>query len=213
MRGRAKGHSSVPTFLAISDRRLCGGVGGLRDWARSLPDGTALQLREKDLERSVLTETACTLRDAFSGPLIVNGDLDVARACGADGVHLPGSMAWAEVAPRARASGLLLGVSTHSRKELEEAASIGADYALFGPVYPSPAKRRFGPPQGLERLAEALEVGLPVLAVGGVDATTAPLLARAGAHGLAAIRAFADPRRAADLVAAWFEAAATIPRP
>lgn len=198
--------------MAISARRLCGGVGGLECWARSLPSGTAIQLREKDLERDELIRLGRTLRSAFDGVLIVNGDLAVALACDADGVHLPSDAPWREVGACVRQHGLLLGVSTHSLEELETAAEAGAHYALFGPVFDSPEKRRFGPAQGLERLRQAVSVGLPVLAVGGVDTGNAASIAHAGAYGVAAIRAFVDVRTAADLQAAWVGAAGTMPR-
>ncbi len=133
-------------------------------------------------------------------------------ACDADGVHLPSDAPWREVGARVRQRGLLLGVSTHSMEELEAASEAGAHYALFGPVFDSPEKRRFGPAQGLQRLRQAVSVGLPVLAVGGVDAGNAPSIARAGAHGVAAIRAFVDPRTAVDLEAAWVGTAGTMLR-
>lgn len=200
----------VPTLLAISDRRLCGGRAGLARWARSLPAGAAVQLREKDLHSALLTEIGLALREAVSGLLIVNGSLDVAAACRADGVHLRSDQPWAEAAPAIRERGLLLGVSTHSQRELEAAADAGADYALFGPVFSSPEKLRFGAPQGVERLKRAAQGPLPILAVGGVDPSNAPDLARAGAHGVAAIRAFAQPDTAAALARAW---AGTLPPP
>lgn len=200
----------IPALLAISARRLCGG--GLEDWARSLPAGTAIQLREKDLERPELIRLGRRLRMAFDGVLVVNGDLEVALACDADGVHLPSDASWRELAPRVRQRGLLLGVSTHSLGELEAASVAGAHYALFGPVFDSPEKRRFGPAQGLERLRRAVNVGPPVLAVGGVDAGNAASIARAGAHGVAAIRAFVDPRTAEALGASWTGAAGTMRR-
>lgn len=201
----------IPALLAISARRLCGGAGGLAAWARSLPAGAAIQLREKDLGRADLIHLGRTLRSAFGGVLIVNGDLEAALACDADGVHLPSDAPWREVGARVRQRGLLLGVSTHSLAELEAASEAGFHYALFGPVFDSPEKRRFGPAQGLQRLRQAVKVGLPVLAVGGVDAANAPAIARAGAHGVAAIRAFVDVRTAVDLETAWSEAAGTIP--
>ncbi len=206
-----RGQRGIPALLAISARQLCGGADGLGGWARSLPAGTAIQLREKDLGRADLIHLGRTLRSAFEGVLIVNGDLEAALACDADGVHLPSDAPWRDVGARVRQRGLLLGVSTHSLEELAAALEAGAHYALFGPVFDSPEKRRFGPAQGLERLRQAVCVGLPVLAVGGVDAGNAPAVARAGAHGAAAIRAFADPRTAVDLETAWIGAAGTMP--
>lgn len=201
----------VPSLLAISNRELRGGARGLGTWARSLPAGTAVQLREKDLERADLIRLGLTLRRVFDGVLIVNGDLEAALACEADGVHLPSDAAWREVGARVRQRGLLLGVSTHSPAELEAASEAGVHYVLFGPVFETPEKRRFGPAQGLQRLRRAVSVGLPVLAVGGVDAGNAASIAHTGAHGVAAIRAFADPRAAVDLEAAWVGATGTMP--
>ena len=183
----------------------------MKGWARSLSSRTAIQLREKDLGRDELIRLGRTLRSAFDGALIVNGDLEVALACEADGVHLPSDAPWGEVGPRVRRRGLLLGVSTHSPRELEAASEAGAHYALFGPVFDSPEKRRFGPAQGLERLRRAVSAGPPVLAVGGIHAGNAAAVARAGAHGVAAIRAFVDVRSAVDLETAWIEAAGTMP--
>ena len=203
----------VPTLLAISDRRLCGGASGLERWARSLPDGAAVQLREKDLDPAARTEIGYTLREAVSGLLIINGSLDVAVDCRADGVHLRSDQPWAEIAPSIQARGLLLGVSTHSRRELEAAAVAGADYALFGPVFASPEKLRFGAPQGVERLKRAAQGRVPILAVGGVDPSNAPDLVRVGAHGVAAIRAFSEPDTAAALARAWALATGTLPPP
>ena len=203
----------VPTLLAISDRRLCGGTSGLERWARSLPDGTAVQLREKDLDSTVRTEIGRTLREAVTGLLIVNGSLDVAVDCRADGVHLRSDQLWAEAAPSIQAHGMLLGVSTHSRRELEAAAVAGADYALFGPVFASPEKLQFGAPQGVKRLKRAAQGPVPILAVGGVDPSNAPDLVRAGVHGVAAIRAFSEPDTAAALARAWALATGTLPPP
>ena len=208
-----KRRPEVPALLAISDRRLCGGASGLKRWALSLPAGAAIQLREKDLDAAALTEIGRTLRGVAAGLLIVNGSLEAAVSCGADGVHLRSDQPWAEAAPAIRERRLLLGVSTHSQREIEAAVDAGVDYALFGPVFASPEKLRFGAPQGLERLRRASQGPLPILAVGGVDSETAALLARAGAHGVAAIRAFAEPGEAAALASAWTRATGTIPRP
>lgn len=200
----------IPSLMAISDRRLCGGAAGLRHWALSLPAGAAIQVREKDLDSEGLTKIGRMLRKVATGILIVNGSVEVAVACGADGVHLRSDQPWAEVAPFVRSKGLLLGASTHSQREIGAAIDAGVDYALFGPVFASPEKVRFGAPQGLERLQRAAQGGLPILAVGGVDARNAAPLAQAGAHGVAAIRAFAEPGAAVALATAWVRATGTI---
>lgn len=203
----------IPSLMAISDRRLHGGASGLTRWAVSLPAGAAIQIREKDLHCEGLAEIGRMLRRVVAGILIVNGSVEAAVACGADGVHLRSDQPWSATAPIVRSKGLLLGVSTHSRREVAAAVDAGVDYALFGPVFTSPAKVRFGAPQGLQRLQRAVQTGLPILAVGGVDASNAALLAQAGARGAAAIRAFSEPGAARALASAWACAAGTLPAP
>jgi thiamine-phosphate pyrophosphorylase len=73
------------------------------------------------------------------------------------------------------------------------AASGGADYLFFGPVFDTPWKAAFGAPQGLERLAEVCRaVSIPVLAIGGITLANASACLAAGASGIAAIRLFQD---------------------
>lgn len=161
----------------------------------------AVQLREKDLDGRELCARAERLvaRCRASGvALLVNGRVDVALAAMADGVQLP-----ADGLPVAAARGLLgpaarIGCSVHALSELAERA--GADFLLFGPVFDTPAKRAFGPPQGLERLAEVVRAAtLPVVAVGGIGPERVPDVLRAGAAGVAVIGAILD---AADPAAA-----------
>jgi len=99
--------------------------------------------------------------------------------------------------------GSLIGVSVHGVDELPRAA--GADFVLFGPVFDTPSKRAFGPPQGLERLAAcAAASSLPVCAVGGITVERVPNVLSAGAAGVAVIGAIlgAGERGAARATAA-----------
>jgi thiamine-phosphate pyrophosphorylase len=203
----------VPRLLAISDRGAHPG-GGLEDWLRQIaesPFAVAVQLREKDLDDRALFALARTARALLPPPrlLLVNGRADVALAAGADGVHLPA--AGLPLAPLRRLAAergrlLLLGRSTHTLAEVEAARDEGADYATFGPVWATPGK---GPPSGVDGLRRAAALGLPVLALGGVDAGRLAAAAAAGARGAAAIRAFADAaatRAMADAAARAFGA-------
>ena len=205
----------LPRLLAVSDRlRLPGG--DLEVWLEGLPAGgvLAVQLREKDLDDRALFELVARARRLLppATPLVVNGRLDLALAAGAQGVHLPSD--GAPVAPLRRHFGdrVLIGRSTHRAEEVAEAAAQGADYAVFGPVYPTPGKERWGPPKGLEGLARASRYGIPVYALGGIGPENLAEVAAAGAHGAAGIRAFQDVGRLADLVKAvsraWPEKAA-----
>jgi thiamine-phosphate diphosphorylase len=126
---------------------------------------------------------------------VVNDDVDAALALAADGVHLGRSDAGAE---RARAAGLLLG---RSAATLDEAVAAEADYLGVGPVWDTPSKPDADPAIGLEGLhAICAAVAVPVVAIGGVDASNAAACIEAGAAGVAVIRAATDPalRRAVD---------------
>lgn len=159
-----------------------------------------IQIREKDLSARELallvTETA--RRVPGSCKIIVNDRLDVAFAAGAGGVHLGERSVLVEQAKRFLADknpgrDFLVGVSTHSLAAAQSAQAGGVDYVMFGPVYETPSKAAFGPPQGLSRLAEVCRsVSVPVIAIGGVTLDNAPECLRAGAAGIAAIRLFQD---------------------
>lgn len=162
-----------------------------------------IQLREKDLQARPLLDLAvggiAAAREAGAARLLVNDRLDVAWAAGAAGVHLgEASLPAGEVVAASRRRGprgFLVGVSCHSRGAVEAAERAGADYVFFGPVFATPAKLAFGPPQGLARLtAAAAAVKIPVLAIGGVTAENALACLDAGAAGIAGIRLFQQAR-------------------
>ncbi|MFL6211205.1 MAG: thiamine phosphate synthase [Pyrinomonadaceae bacterium] len=173
-----------------------------------------VQLREKLLRPRVLYELAARAADITRGSatrLIVNDRADIARAAGADGVQLTTRSLPASVVRRTFDPEFLIGVSTHSLAEAQAARDEGANFALLGPVFDTPSKRAYGPPVGLDALRAAARAlaPVPLVAIGGIThANMADTLA-AGAHGIAAIRLFADPRMLADHVqtlrAAWAE--------
>ena len=179
-------------LLAVSDRRSLGRR-SLPAWASELAEAgvPALQLREKDLPDRAVHCLARTLRRRLPRParLLVNGRADLALAAGADGVHLPSDGVPVAALRGRYGSALLLGRSTHRLEEVASAAEAGADYVTFGPVFPSPGK---GEATGLDTLAAACRLGVPVLALGGVGLAELPLVAAAGAAGAAGIRLFAD---------------------
>jgi thiamine-phosphate pyrophosphorylase len=85
-----------------------------------------------------------------------------------------------------------VGVSCHSAADVARARDGGASYATFGPIYDTPSKRPFGAPVGVLALRDAARHGLPLVALGGVDASRAREVAAAGASGVAAIRAWLE---------------------
>ena len=167
-----------------------------------------VQIREKDLparELFALVREAVALTSIRPGSIrapsikiIVNDRLDVALAAGAAGVHLGHASAPArEVVNWCRAGNasadFLVGVSCHSLEGAQVAQSAGASYTYFGPIYETPSKIPFGKPHGVEELAQvASAVTIPVIAIGGVSASSAADCLRAGAAGIAAIRMIQD---------------------
>lgn len=153
----------------------------------------SVQLREKDLSDPELLPIARDLRQltrTYQARLLINDRVDVALAVRADGVHLGNhSLPTAKVREQIGPD-LLIGVSTHSAAEIERAARQGADFVTFGPVYATPSKAAFGPPQGLTALSMACQVSpIPVFALGGITAENAAATRAAGAHGIALISA------------------------
>ena len=140
--------------------------------------------------------------------VIVNDRLDVALAAGAAGVHLGGESLPARDLLRWCREGnapadFLVGVSCHSPEEAREAEDSGASYIFFGPIFDTPAKKKFGPPQGIARLGEVCRaVRIPVIAIGGVNEENATKCLHAGAAGIAAIRMFQETSETATLARA-----------
>ncbi len=154
------------------------------------PHEVAVQLREKDLSGQPLVELARALRDktaAAGVKFLVNDRVDVALAVGADGVHLGGeSLTPADA--RAIAPALAVGISAHGIDELLAGAPY-ATFAFFGPIFDTPAKRRYGPPLGTAALTAATAIGVPLIAIGGIEPATVDGVLAAGARGVACIRA------------------------
>lgn len=159
-----------------------------------------IQIREKDLEARLLLELvrfAVAETRAAGARVLVNDRLDVALAANAGGVHLgENSLPLEAVTEWRRSAGradFLIGVSCHSLESARSAARGGADYIFFGPVFATPSKAAFGPPQGIDRLREVCAaIAIPVLAIGGIRAENMQTCITAGAAGIAAIRLFQE---------------------
>jgi thiamine-phosphate pyrophosphorylase len=163
---------------------------------RAVADGaTVVQLRLKDAPTAQVVSVGepilATCR-AAGVALVVNDDVEAALRLGADGVHLGRDDPGAE---RAHEAGLLLGLSASSVEEAWEAEAAEASYVGAGPVWATPSKPDAGTPLGLDGLGAICgAVAAPVVAIGGVDASNAGDCIRAGAAGVAVIRAAAELR-------------------
>jgi thiamine-phosphate pyrophosphorylase len=192
------GAASTDDLLVSIERAVAAGI----DW---------IQIREKDLparELLKLTRRAISVTRQEANTqarIMVNDRLDVALAAHAAGVHLGGdSIPVAEAVQWCRAGNappdFMVGASCHNVQAAIEAERAGGNYIFFGPVYETPAKMKFGAPQGVDKLAEVCRsVQIPVLAIGGIDEKNAGTCVRVGAAGIAAIRLFQQPPDAASL--------------
>jgi thiamine-phosphate pyrophosphorylase len=163
--------------------------------ARAAVEGgaTVIQLRLKDMPTDdVVARGREFVALSHKVTFVVNDDVEAAVRLGADGVHLGQADEGAE---RALAAGLLLGVSATDVGEALAAERAGAAYIGAGPVWATPSKPDAAPPIGLDGLAAIADaVSIPVIAIGGVDATNAAACIAAGAAGVAVIRAAHDAR-------------------
>jgi thiamine-phosphate pyrophosphorylase len=153
----------------------------------------AIQLRDKvksplDLIRIGREIQAVT---HLSGALfIVNDRLDVAMACGADGVHLGQGDLSPRVARQLAPPGFIIGVSVSDSKEAIIAEAEGADYVALSPTFDTNSKIDAGPGYGLDRLRQIRNaVRIPVIAIGGIGPRNVQDVIRAGADGIAVISA------------------------
>lgn len=214
------GNATVPILCYVTERRSLPGADDALDSAmrperaleraidRAIGAGADwIQVREKDLQARPLEALVRRALQASGGRarIFVNDRLDVALAAGAAGVHLGETSlpvariaAWRIAADRPE---FAIGVSCHSAEAVLAAERAGADYAFFGPVFATPSKSSFGPPQGVERLAAACRgARIPVLAIGGITESNAAACLAAGAAGIAAIRMFQEEANVAGIV-------------
>jgi thiamine-phosphate pyrophosphorylase len=164
-----------------------------------------IQLREKLLRARVLYQLAAQAAELTRGSgtrLLINDRADIARAANCDGVHLATHSIEAGTVRRAFGPDFIIGVSTHSIEEARAARVARADFAVFGPIFPTPSKEAFGPALGLEKLQQAARElsPFPLLAIGSITGANAASVLRAGASGIAAIRLFSEAEKLKEVV-------------
>lgn len=184
-----------PRLLQIVQQALRGGI-------------TCLQLREKSISTREFVARATRLRDLLRGhrvPLIINDRLDVALACGADGVHL-GQDDLGVAVVRRYMPGAIVGLSVGSLHELDAGVAQDVDYLSPSPLFATRSKPDAGDPLGLDGLrAMRARCSVPLVAIGGIDLGNAESVFAAGADGIAVVSAIvgaADPAAASAALAA-----------
>jgi thiamine-phosphate pyrophosphorylase len=154
-----------------------------------------VQLREKKLGRAEIERAAATFRrlaDTYSALFIVNDDPDLARTCDADGVHLGQDDGSVEEARALLGPEAIIGLSTHSKEQIEVAGGASPDHISVGPVWETPTKAG-RPAVGLELVSyAAANAAQPFFAIGGIGPENAGQVVRAGARRLCVVRAIRD---------------------
>ena len=172
----------------------------------------AVQVREKDLGAADLALLCRRLRGLTldtQALLIVNDRVDVALAVGADAVQRASTSLPVKDVRGLVGGQLKIGASVHALPEAIEAEINSADWVVFGPVYDTPSKRGFGPPQGLDKLSRvAAAVRIPVIAIGGITPERVGEVRRAGAQGVAVISAILMADSPAEATRRFLEALA-----
>ena len=179
---------------------------------------TAVQIRMKDAPASELLRVTVDLVATLTVPVYVNDRVDVALAARACGVHLGAD----DIAPilirRIAPRSLRIGVSVGSPEEVDAALEADVDYWSAGSIYHTDTKLDAGTPigpEGFRELARRAPKGMPVIAIGGIDRSNAPGILRAGAQGIAVIRAIfgaSDVERAARVLRDIVDAELSSPR-
>lgn len=206
MRARGGGRGPIGLCL-VTDRTATGGRPPGAIALAAVSGGVDLiQVREKDLPGGELLLLVREIVDGLRAArerarVVVNDRLDVALAGKAGGVHLPSEGLPTRGVRERSSRNLLIGRSVHSLAEARQAEKEGADYVFFGPVFDTPSKAAFGPPQGVAALRKVVSsVKLAVWAIGGINSSTVGELAGIPIAGIAAISAFAtaeDPAASA----------------
>jgi thiamine-phosphate pyrophosphorylase len=154
-----------------------------------------VQLREKSLRRREIELAAQTFRrlcDTHSALFIVNDDPELARACGADGVHVGQDDASPREAREALGPESIVGHSTHSKEQIAASAELPVDYISVGPVWETPTKEG-RPGVGLELVSHAAaNAAKPFFAIGGIEPSNAGQVVAAGAGRLGVVRSIRD---------------------
>ncbi|KTS24945.1 thiamine monophosphate synthase [Methylobacterium indicum] len=182
---------SLPArLLIVTDRHGCPEPLETRVAACLAAGARWIWLRDRDLpapERAALAENLAAQVARVGGALTIGRDVELAAQVGAAGVQLGDAAAVAPARVRL-GRGALLGVSAHSLAEVRAAREAGADYVTLSPIFLTASKPGYGPALGLAALGKAAAL-MPVVALGGIDPTTAPSCRAAGAATVAVMGA------------------------
>lgn len=178
----------------VTDRGLAGGRAMTEIVREAVAGGvTMVQLREKECSTRDFVALGRELKSLLAShnvPLIINDRVDVALACGADGVHIGQSDMPYDMARRILGPDSIIGLSVENIDEVIAANSLDVDYIGVSPVFATPTKTDTAVPFGLDGLREAVRLSVhPVVGIGGMNASTAADVMSCGADGIAVVSA------------------------
>ncbi len=180
-------------LYAVTDRAWTGRQTLYQQVEAALKGGvTCVQLREKDMDKEAFLAEARDLRTLcrrYHVPFIVNDNVDIAIACGADGVHVGQSDMTAGQVRRRVGKDMILGVSVHTVEEARQAVQDGADYLGLGAVFPTSTKADADPMPHDTLRAICNAVPIPVVAIGGISQDNLLRLSGSGVDGVALVSA------------------------
>ena len=188
----------LPKIYPITDRVISGLSHSEQVRALIAGGATLIQLREKQLEAGEWLDDAAEavrIAKAAGVQILINDRIDLALAVGADGVHLGQDDMPPEAARRLLGDRAIIGYSTHTIDQVREALKLPVDYVAFGPIFPTATKIDPDPVVGLERLSAVRSQlnGLPLIAIGGINAGNVGSVIAAGADSAAMIGAILSP--------------------
>jgi len=184
----------IPSGLyLITDQYIVKGLSHIQIAEKALLGGVRfIQYREKQLSKRESYKIAQQLREItrkYNAVLIINDDVDIAMAVDADGINLGQEDFPVQTARKILGNDKIIGLSTHSLKEAEEAQDSGADYIAIGPIFRSTTKD-VREPLGADIIKEIKKISrLPVIAIGGINEDNIADVMKAGADGAAVISA------------------------
>jgi len=184
----------VRGIYLVTDRGLCRGRLLLDVVAQAVKGGAAcVQLREKKMPTRAFVEEALAVKNILAPhriPLMINDRIDVALACGADGVHIGQEDMPYETARRLLGPKAIIGLSVETWEDVQAAQKLEVDYIGVSPVFATPTKTDTKEPWGLEGLRKIKAFSRhPLAAIGGISEANAREVTEAGADCLAVVSA------------------------
>ena len=182
----------IPSLCLVTNRGICH-KNSLLDQINEVINGgvNMVQLREKDLPARTAFELASELRSVIKHPslLFINDRIDIALACGADGIQLSENSLPVKITRRLIGPSMLIGRSVHDLDTAIRAESDGADFIILGSIFDTPSHPGIHG-KGLEFMEEVARiVKIPVIGIGGIDNHNIGEIVRTGAIGAAVTHA------------------------